>query len=267
MRSAVNTTSDPLYRVSTVIAVVVLLWITAPLVITFFSAFSATTRATFPPDGFSLKWFQNVFAQPDFKLPFYRSIALALISGVCAMTLGTMSALALTRYRFRGREAIDAVLMSPLIVPQVIVGLSFLIFAARTDLIEKSTNLVILHCVLTLPYAVRVIRASLARVSPTLEEAAVGLGASSVKAFFLVTLPQIKTGIFAASFFCFVVSFDNFTATAFLSQSNSTLPVEIYFYIESRVDPTVSAIAALMMLGTTAFVLLIDRMVGVNRIT
>ncbi|MBX3453611.1 ABC transporter permease [Ferrovibrio sp.] len=258
---------DPLYPIFAGISVIVLLWVVAPLIVTFFSAFSSTTNASFPPDGFSLRWFRNVFEIDEFKTPFYRSIALALISGICAMTLGTLSALALTKYRFRGSEAIDAVLMSPLIVPQVIIGLSFLIFVSRMQFTGKFAVLVVLHCVLTLPYAVRVIRASLTRVGRSLEEAAVGLGASPLKAFFLVTLPQIKAGIFAASFFCFVISFDNFTATAFLSQSNSTLPVEIYFYIETRVDPTISAIAALMMLGTTAFVLLIDRMVGVNRIT
>jgi putative spermidine/putrescine transport system permease protein len=128
-------------------------------------------------------------------------------------------------------------------------------------------TLVVLHCVLTLPYSVRVIRASLQSISLTPEEAAIGLGASALKSFFLITLPQIKSGIFAACFFCFVISFDNFTATAFLAQNDTTLPVEIYFYIETRVDPTISAIAALMMVGTIVFVLVIDRLVGVRRIT
>jgi putative spermidine/putrescine transport system permease protein len=80
-------------------------------------------------------------------------------------------------------------------------------------------------------------------------------------------LPQIKAGIFAASFFCFVISFDNFTATAFLAQNNTTLPVEIFYYIETQVDPTISALAALLIIVTTAFVLLTDRLIGINRVT
>lgn len=258
---------DLVYVVSVVITAIILTVVTMPLIVTCVTAINATTQAAFPPHGFSWRWFENVFERPEFVGPFYRSIALAVVSGLCAMTLGTMSAVALTKYRFLGRDAIDAILMSPLIVPQVILGLSFLVFSVRTKALGSFATLVILHCVLTLPYAVRVIRASLQSISLTPEEAGIGLGASSLKSFFLITLPQIKTGIFAASFFCFVISFDNFTATAFLAQNNTTLPVEIYFYIETRVDPTISAMAALMMLGTTVFVLVIDKLVGVKRIT
>ena len=94
-----------------------------------------------------------------------------------------------------------------------------------------------------------------------------GLGASRLQSVLQVTLPQIRSGMFVAVFFCFVVSFDNFTATAFLCTDGGTLPVEIFFYIESRLDPTVSAVATLMMVGTTAFVLVADRLVGINRLT
>jgi putative spermidine/putrescine transport system permease protein len=259
--------SDPLYVFSLIVAAVVLTFVTFPLIVTFATAFNATTQAAFPPEGYSLRWFKHVFERPEFAGPFYRSLALAIVSGLCAMTLGTMSAVALTKFRFPGRNLIDTILMSPLIVPQVILGLSFLVFSVQTKALGSFTTLVVLHCVLTLPYSVRVIRASLQSISLTPEEAGVGLGASALKSFVLITLPQIKSGIFAACFFCFVISFDNFTATAFLAQNDTTLPVEIYFYIETRVDPTISAIAALMMLGTIFFVLVIDRLVGVKRIT
>ncbi len=164
-------------------------------------------------------------------------------------------------------EVIDSVLMSPLIVPQVIVGLSFLIFFVRMDGWPQFGRLLVLHSLLTLPYATRVVRASLARVDPKLEEAAIGLGATPVESFLRVTLPQIRSGLFVAVFFCFVVSFDKFTATAFLASNGATLPVEIFYYIESRLDPTISAVAALMMLGTTVFVLVADRLVGIHRVT
>ena len=262
-----SASNDPIYTVSLVVTAIVLFAVTMPLLVTFGTAFNPTTQAAFPPTGFSMRWFENVFKRPEFVGPFYRSMALAFASGLCAMTLGTMCAVALTKYRFRGRDTIDAILMSPLIVPQVILGLSFLVFSVRFKALGSLGTLVVLHCVLTLPYAVRVIRASLQSISLTPEEAGIGLGASAAKSFFLITLPQIKSGIFAASFFCFVISFDNFTATAFLAQSNTTLPVEIYFYIETRVDPTIAAMAALMMLGTVFFVMAIDRLVGIKKIT
>jgi putative spermidine/putrescine transport system permease protein len=261
------TRRDPVYVTFSVIAMVVLVLIVTPLVITIFTAFNATTANVFPPQGWSLRWFANVFAQKEFATGFALSMTLALASSATSITLGTLAAFALSRTQFRGREVIDSILMSPLIVPQVIIGLSFLIFFVRMDSWPQFGRLLVLHSLLTLPYATRVVRASLARVDPRLEEAAVGLGATPVVSFLSVTLPQIRSGLFVAVFFCFVVSFDNFTATAFLSTNGATLPVEIYYYIDSRLDPTVSAIAALMMLGTTAFVLIADRLVGINRIT
>lgn len=265
--SGYSASRDPIYTVSLIISVIVLFVVTMPLLVTFVTAFNPTTQTAFPPTGFSLRWFENVFNRAEFVAPFRRSILIAVMSGVCAMTLGTMCAVAITRRNFKGRDAIDAVLMSPLIVPQVILGLSFLVFSVRFKLLSSMGTLIVLHCVLTLPYAIRVIRASLQSISLTPEEAGIGLGASAMKSFFLITLPQIKPGIFAASFFCFVISFDNFTATAFLAQSDTTLPVEIFFYIETQVDPTISAIAALMMIGTVAFVTIIDRLVGIKKIT
>jgi putative spermidine/putrescine transport system permease protein len=258
---------DPVYATFAVAAAITLFAITAPLIVTVFTAFNAGTQTEFPPNGWSLRWFSNVFQHHEFVTGFWLSFTLAIASALVSMVLGTLSAVALSRGRFRGREAVDGLLMSPLIVPQVIIGLAFLIFFVRVKSWSQFWDLLLLHCVLTLPYATRVVRASLARVDTRLEEAAIGLGASRISSFLRITLPQIRAGIFVAMFFSFVVSFDNFTATAFLASSGATLPVEIFFYIESRLDPTVSALATLMMIGTTLFVLLADRLVGINRVT
>jgi putative spermidine/putrescine transport system permease protein len=258
---------DPVAAVFGVVSVTVLVIIVLPLVVTVFTAFNAGTVTVFPPQGWSLKWFANVFKQAELMAGLKLSLVLAIASSIVSISFGTLAAFALSRLEFRGREVIDSMMMSPLIVPQVIVGLSFLVFFVRFDGTPQFLRLLLLHSLLTIPYATRVVRASLARVNPKLEEAAVGLGASRARSFLQITLPQIRSGLFVAVFFCFVVSFDNFTATAFLASDGATLPVALYQYIDSRLDPTVSAIAALMMLGTTAFVLIADRMVGINRIT
>lgn len=258
---------DPVRAVFGIVSVVVLVIVVLPLVVTVFTAFNAGTVTAFPPQGWSLRWFRNVVEQAELMEGLRLSVVLALASSAVSITLGTAAAFALSRLEFRGREVIDSVLMSPLIVPQVIVGLSFLIFFVKLDAASPFLRLLLLHSLLTIPYAMRVVRAGLARVNPRLEEAAVGLGASRLRSFLQVTLPQIRSGLFVAVFFCFVVSFDNFTATAFLAADGTTLPVALYQYIDSRLDPTVSAVAALMMLGTTAFVLVADRTVGIHRIT
>lgn len=258
---------DPLYVVAGTVATVVLAAITAPLLITVVTAFNATHQTVFPPEGWSLRWFRNIIAVDRFAAAFRLSLGLAVGTSLVAVIVGTLASLALLRTRFRGRAAIDSLLMSPLVVPQVIVGLAFLILYVRIDSRLTFLNLLVLHTILALPYAMRVILASLARANISLEEAAVGLGASPVRAFFLITVPQIRAGLFAACFFAFVISFDNFTATMFLSAQRATLPVEIYQYIVAEVDPTVSAIATVMLVGTVVFVLAIDRLVGLKRIT
>lgn len=258
---------DPMRITITALSLTVLAAITLPLLITAITAFNATTEAAFPPNGWSLRWFENIFKRPEIIAAFWVSLKLAILSSAITIVLATAAALIMTRYPFPGRDLLDAVLMSPLIVPQVITGLSFLIFFVRIGSSAQFFNLLLVHVLLTLPYALRVVRSSLLRVDPKLEEAALGLGATQLESFMRVTLPQIRAGLFVALFFSFVVSFDNFTATAFLTSNGATLPVEMFLYIESSLDPTISAISALMILSTTAFVLTVDRLVGINRIT
>lgn len=258
---------DPFLAVSAVIAILVLAFVTMPLVITCFTAFNATSQTVFPPNGWSLRWFANMFEHARFGEAFRLSLALAVSTCVLTLAIGVAAAVAITRYRFFGRSLVDGIIMSPLIVPQVIIGLSFLLFYVSTGGRKPFIYLLALHLILTLPYAVRVLLASLSRLGGELEDAAIGLGASRLKAFLLITLPQMRAGLFAAAFFAFVISFDNFTATAFLIHNEATLPVEIYGYIMSDFDPTISAIATLMIIGTAAFVLLVDRTIGINKVT
>lgn len=257
---------DPFLLVSIVVAITVLGFITLPLIIVCLTSFNATTQAVFPPNGWSMRWYANIVSVGVFTRPFQVSLALAALCVLVTLTIAVAATLGLTRYSFPGRSAIDAAIMSPLIVPQVITGLAVLLVYASIRGMPLA-YLLALHVILTLPYAMRVLLASMARVGGELEEAAISLGASRIKAFFLITLPQIKAGVFAASFFCFVISFDNFTATAFLVNREQTLPVAIYGYILSTSDPTVAAIATLMLGATTALVLLIDRTIGLQRVT
>lgn len=257
---------DPLTTLATVIAFVVLFVATFPLFVTAITAFNATNETVFPPNGWSLRWFRNIARQPELVQAAGFSLVLAVVSSAISISLGVVSAVALTRRKFFGRDLIDAFLMSPLLVPQVILGLSFLVFFVRVGSRQPFLNLLFLHVVITFPYALRVIRSSLMRMNPKLEEAAIGLGASSLKSFFLVTFPQMRPSLFVAIFFCFVVSFDNFTATAFLTVSGATLPVQMYFNIESSLDPTISAISALLIVTSAIFVIVADRIVGVEKI-
>lgn len=257
---------DPVLTAMTLVSLIVLFIITFPLVVASLTSFNPTAEAAFPPQGLSLRWFENMFRESDLVAAFWFSLVLAVTTTILSLVLGGMSAFALTRGSFFGKTAIDAMLMSPLLVPQVIIGLSFLILFVRIDATQPFANLLLLHLTLTLPYALRVIRSGLARVDPKLEEAAKGLGASGFQSAVMVTVPQIRPSLAVAAFFCFVVSFDNFTASAFVTISGATLPIKMFFYIESNVDPTISAISALLIASTAVFVYVADRIVGIDKI-
>lgn len=258
--------SDPLLCAMIAIAGVVLFVITLPLIVVAATSFNPTEESAFPPNGWSLRWFFNIAQQPQLVHAFKISLALAFLSSIASTAIGTAAALTLHRNSFRGRGAIDAWLMSPLIVPQVIVGLAYLVFFIQIGSRMTFLNLAILHATLTLPYSIRLVRSALLQLNARTEEAAVGLGASQWQALWLVVLPQIRTSLLISFLFSFVLSFDNFTATAFLTSDVETLPVAIFTYLDATQDPTISAISTLLTIATSLFVIVADRLVGMRRL-
>ena len=248
-------------------ATVLAICLVVPLLVVMASSFNPTNEFAVPPRGLSLRWYAHAFRRGAFLAGFWFSLELAVVSTTCSLIIGLLAAVALVRRRFRGRELLATLLLSPLIVPQVVLGMSLLILLSRLGIVSSTIGLGILHVILTLPYTVRVLSAALTRFPLSLEEAAVVHGAPRPVAFLLVTLPSIKPGVVTAAIFAFVTSFDNFTATQFLTWDRTTLPVEIYSYIRTENDPTVSAISTLLILGTVGIVLLAERWVGLDTFT
>lgn len=250
----------------TVTGLVVLCMLT-PLAVVVATSFNPGLEVAFPPKGFSFRWYANAFYRERFLRSFQFSLMLASAATAIAVLLGLLSALAISRLRFAGRDAIATLLSSPLMVPQIVLGMSLLIFFSQTGVVSSLVGLGLLHLILTLPYTVRVLLATLARFPVSLEEAAVIHGANRAQAFALITVPVIKPGIVAASIFAFVTSFDNFTASQFLIWDKTTLPVEIFAYAMTESDPTVCAISAMLICATIAVVVLIERWVGLETVT
>jgi len=239
----------------------------APLIILFGVALNAGAQQVFPPRGISLRWFANVFSRSGFldAIPF--SLELAVLTTVVSLTIGTLAAIGIVRFRVPGRDLLLTALMSPLIVPQVVIGLSFLVTFTALGVHSSFAVILILHVTLALPFTVRVIVSSLARFNISIEEAARSLGAYPVKAFVTITLPAIRSGMLAASIFAFVASFENFTATAFLVWNRSTLPVEIFNYIQTENDPTGAAISALVVLTVAFAITISNRVIGLDALS
>src|SRR5581483_11836460 len=202
-----------------------------PMVIVVLAAFNAGNYFTFPPQGFSLKWFANFFARREFMQALRLSAELAAWTALASTVIGTAAAIPLVRGRFRGRDLLNAFVTSPLLLPQILTGVALLQFYTLLKMQASYAALLIGHIVVTTPYVIRTVTATLTHFDLALEEAAQSLGAHPVRAFFEVTLGVIKPGVVAGAIFAFAISFDNFTLSLFLTSSKLTpLPIELFAY-------------------------------------
>ncbi|ALM85987.1 ABC transporter permease [Bordetella sp. N] len=229
-------------------------------------AFNPTQYFTLPITGLSLRWFHSFFENDRFLQAFGVSMKLGLIIIPIVLAISLPAAYALVRGRFPGRDFLNAVIMSPLVIPGVVTGIAFLIFLNKAGMGSGFTPLLIGMTCFTMPYAVRALVANMHGLRPELEEAALNLGAGKWSVFWYVILPQLRPGMLAGSIFVFVEAVDNFSVAVFLSSTNSTpLPVEAYSYIRDYDDPTIAAMSLLLMLISTGLMLLASRYVGLNR--
>lgn len=223
--------------------------------------------AAFPPPRYSLRWYRAFFGNDYYIQGLWTSLTVAGVATLVAMVIGVLSALFISRYRFHGREALQAFLLSPLMIPHVIIGFSILIFAAALDIYDGFTRLIMGHCIFTIPYAIRTTLASLVGIKPSLVEAALSLGANDRQAFLDVTLPLARTGIVAGGIFAFVMSFDEVGISIFLSDAfNYTLPVALLAEMRANLNYTIAAVSVIFMALTIVVIFLLDWLVGLDRI-
>jgi len=256
-----------LNRLFWLLGCLVIIGMSIPLIVVFMISFNPGNELIFPPRGLSLRWYFNIFHYPSFLSSFQFSILLGVVATVASLVIGLSGALVLTRRKFRGAETISGFLMSPLVVPQVVIGIGFLSLFSMMRIYHSIPSLLALHIIITLPYTLRVLIANLSRCPVSMEEAAMVLGAGKYRAFLETTLRMIKPGIVASAIFAFVTSFDNFTASQFLVWDRATLPIEIYAYITKENDPTVAAVSSVLILMTVGLVILMERWVGLETVT
>lgn len=237
-----------------------------PIIVLIGVSLNAGPEQVFPPRGLSLRWYANIFNRDGFIEAAQLSVALALLSTLISVTISMVASVALVRHRFFGRDFLLTLCLSPLVVPNVVVGIAFLIMLSSLGVFRSLPALMLLHITITLPFAIRVIVASLTRYNIRIEEAAMSLGASPLQAFLRVTLPIVRPGMIAAGVFAFVTSFENFTASQFLVWDRTTLPVEIYTFVRTENDPTGAAISSLVVMSVIALVIVMTRVIGLNRL-
>ena len=237
----------------------------APIVLIVWMSFAPGRLFRLPLTEFSLRWYREAFAYPGFLNAFWLSLRLALASGALAVVLSFLAAYGLSRSRFRGKAAIDALFMSPLVVPAVVFGIAMLQFANLVGLYNSFTALLLTHLAIVVPYAVRTIHSSLSAVPIEVEWAAMSLGARRPTMLRRIVLPLAARGVAAAFVLAFLMSFAEVTVTIFMTgPAYPTLPVRIYNYLTDQVDPTVAAISSMLIALSLALVLLLGRFGGLS---
>ncbi|GHD07658.1 ABC transporter permease [Tianweitania populi] len=244
----------------------VLIFLIGPFVIICIAGLSGGETLAFPPQGLSLRWVQRVFEIESFRSAFWLSISLAIGSTLLALILGIPAAYALDRYNPPMAETIRNIVTAPIIVPGIIVGLALLRHLVVPLGIPITLALIIGHTALLVPYAVRVVSASLINLRTDVEEAAVMLGATRLQSFFKVVLPNIRSGILAAFIIGFITSFNQVPISLFLTGPGiTTLPIGMMFYMEFNFDPSVAALSGLLAIMSLAIVMLAEKLLGLSR--
>lgn len=240
-------------------AIFVLLFLILPTFVIIPMSFSPTETYQFPPSSFSLRWYERFFTDPQWTASLYRSLRIGCAAAFLAVVLGVFAAFSLFRGKFFGRKIVLGLLMSPLIVPHVILAAGLYVFYANIGMLQTETGLIIAHTVLGMPIVIVTVTASLKTIRHDLELASMSLGAGYVTTFVKVTLPQVLPGILTGALFAFVSSFDEATVALFITDVRTiTLPVKMWESISVESNPVLPAASAIILVISTLPIVMIE---------
>ena len=249
------------------------LYLFVPLLFVTWLSFYRQEIPSYPPEGYSLRWYGQAARDHNFIDAFVLSAELAVIATAIGLAIGVPAAVGLARARFRGKGLASNLLLMPLVIPGVVLGTALYVFhveieiATEVPILGSFAGLVWGHVLVVVPWVVRLIGASLAGFDMTLEEAAQSLGARPLVTFRRVTLPVILPGVVAAAMFGFVASFGNLEMSLFLvAPGRTTLPIAVLQYLEWKLDPTIAAVSVVQIAIIAAAMLVTDRFVKISRV-
>lgn len=243
------------------------IFMVAPIAVVCVVAFTPEGYLSLPTNGVSLRWFRAIARYPEFVNAFWMSIGLGALSSTICLLIAVPASLALARYEFPGKAALSAFLLSPLMIPHVVLGIAFLRFFTQVGLSGTFPALLIAHVVVIFPFALRLTLSSAVGMDRSIEQAAVSLGATDWTVFRRVTLPLILPGLISGWALAFIQSFDEVTMSIFLAAPGiETLPVRMFLYIQDNIDPLVTSVSASVIAITLLALIVLDRLFGLERV-
>jgi spermidine/putrescine transport system permease protein len=245
------------WRLVQAFTVLVYIFMFAPIMVVIVLSFNDSQFGGFPMTGFSLRWYEKLMQNEAVLRSFKTSLWVALVTAVVCSALGVLSALALVRYEFPGKQWVNTMLIAPALVPETVLGVGLLLLLRWSGQPRSLWLLVLGHIMLALPYVVLVVQARLIGVKRVYEEAAMSLGANRFQTFREITLPLIMPAIVASLLLVFTISFDNITASMFWRPSGvETMPTQILSMLKISISPEINALGTLMIAVTVGLPLL-----------
>jgi putative spermidine/putrescine transport system permease protein len=261
------TTTERLARAVCWIAIAVaVVYLVAPLVVVIGASLSDSPVFDFPPRALSWRWYRAIPLLSGFWPSIALSLQIAAASTAASLVLGTLAAIAVVQGDFPGRHALASFVVSPLMLPGLVIGVATLQAFRAVGLRDAYASLMIAHVVITLPYVMRTVLASLSLFDFSLIDAARTLGCSYPRALLWVMVPLLAPAFLTGGLFGFLASLDNYPISIFLTDvRNKTLPIQMLQYIEESPDPTIAAVSSVIIGFTVVVLLLGDRLVGLRR--
>lgn len=257
----------PFSILATSVVILAVAFLLGPQIVVVGASFTETNYLTFPPEGFTFKWFSRMLDYEPFLPALITSIYVAIGATIFALVLGTMGALAVARYDFPGRTALSLFFLSPLVLPTIIVAFATFEFMRATQQAFSLRGIILAHVVITFPYVFRSVLVTIQAVDRSLEEAAASLRANPLQVFRRITLPAIRPGLLAGSIFAFIVSFDDVTVSLFLTGPRiKTLPVVMFGYTTEGLDPVIAAISTVLIAATSILVIVLEKTFGFSKL-
>lgn len=259
MRSRWSRAILPIY------AWLMVVFLVLPQAVVFLVSFNPTHRMDIPTATWSLRWYEALAADTEFRNSFFVSFLMAPLVAVCAVIVGGVAAYAIVRFVERPR-LVEALFVAPILLPITALSVAMFLFFHFLGLTNTITAVVISHVVIAVPYAFRTLSTSIRGVNTFLEEAAMSLGASRLTAIRRITLPAIRPGIAAAALFALIVSLDEITVTLFVGgRQIKTVPIQIFDQTEYGLSPLVAAASSILIVFSTVAILILAKTIGLNK--
>lgn len=217
---------------------------------------ATTTKPYLSWKGFTFDWYIRLFDNSALLGSFGNTMVIACTSTILATVVGTLGAIGMYKYQFKGKSVIDGLLYIPVVIPEIVMGISLLTIFSKTSVPRGMITLILAHVTFSIPYVIFNVRARLSGYDSSIEEASLDLGANRIRTFFEITLPVLAPGIAGGALLAFTLSIDDVIISYFVNGQTKTYPLKVMESIKSGVSPDVNALSTLILIGTIVLVVL-----------